>query len=139
MKCRTGKGVVAGVLGAISAVGLLLGMTTDYDKNTKSYWAALGARKLLLACEAYREHPASGNTYPNTLADLDRPEFGEPSFVKDDALTDPWGKPYRYSVVTSAKGEHVVFVWSERVVDGRVRSSGAMRTPGGKTILFGLE
>jgi hypothetical protein len=98
-------------------------------------------KRIIYACEAYRFSPSNtGNKPPAKLADLIHPPFEGGPFVRDAEadLLDPWGNPYRYALVPSAEGKFDAYVWSERVVDGRLTLIGAKLQADGGTHFFGL-
>jgi hypothetical protein len=105
------------------------GGTTDKAKESV---AELSARGLAVACEAYYVNPSSNNQPPKTLDDLVKPAFGGPSLVRNGAkdLLDPWGKKYQYAVGQDKDGSMMAFVWTERIVGGKVKVYG--RKPPGK-------
>jgi hypothetical protein len=126
---------------ALCVAGVVLTVsTTRYGTPERVSRAVLQAAALLTACEAYREHPESGNRYPASLAELVEPPFGGGPFLKDPAndLLDPWGNPFKYALVTDGAGQPVPHVWAERTADGRTARIGAKLTAGGKVEAFGL-
>jgi hypothetical protein len=88
------------------------------------------AHVVLAACEAYRAHPKSGNTYPDNLAELLTPPFGGSSFLKNgqEDLVDPWVSPFQLGLArvrTRVNGKDVeverAYVWTDRTIAGKVR------------------
>jgi hypothetical protein len=104
--------------------------------------AVAQSQSAVRACEQYRNHPANPDRgkYPTALADLAKQPFIKDSFLLggEEALRDPWGNPYRYAVVKNATSEDEVYVWSERLVDGKLKLLGAKRTANGEIEKFGL-
>ena len=131
-------GVLAAVLVLVIAVGLL-GLESS-DRNYMSHSAIDQARYLAIGCEMYYEHPKSGGKYPEKLADLIHPPFGDGPFVEDHSsdLIDPWGNPYKYALVQNENGKWEPYVWAERTVDGKTTLLGAKWTANGEAQLFGL-
>ena len=130
---RRSRTWVVGVLTALQAVGLVVAAVTHTtDRNAAQIWATYKARVLVLACQAYREHPGSGGRYTSTLADALAPPFGgsllgegeDPS----DVLTDAWGNPFKYAVVLNDAGEPEPYVWAERTRDGAPTLIGAEKS-----------
>jgi hypothetical protein len=90
--------------------------------------ATLATQSLAQAGEAYAINPANeGNRYPQVLADLSKPRFGGPSYLKNGVkdITDPWGRLYDCAYEANEKGDPQFYVWTERVVNGKVRVYGA--------------
>ena len=107
-------------------VALVLGFFSAQQDGAKEKVAELSAKGLAQACEAYYLNPASGDIYPQTLADLVKPPFGGASFVRNGAkdLIDPWGKEYKYALEALRDGTQVPRVWTERVVNGKTKVYG---------------
>jgi hypothetical protein len=126
--------VVLAIAGAIALV--FRGYVEDY----RGSMTVLQARTLIAACEAYQGHSSAENKYPSTLNDLVSPPWGGPSLLRNgkDELVDSWGSPFRDAVVPNEKGEVEIYVWAERIVDGKTSLIGAKRTGSGETQHFGL-
>jgi hypothetical protein len=124
----------------LAVISVLLLSAKESDRNQMSHEAIAHCRATLLACEAYYQHPGSGKKYPSSLTDLVEPPFGGPSFLRTGQtdLIDPWRNPYRYAVVKTASGDTELYVWAERVVNGKLKLLGAKMRPGGQTEVFGL-
>ena len=94
------------------------------------------ADELTLACQTYRDYnPAK--SLPEKLVDLLNPPFDAGPFISDHALKDGWGNPFRFALVPNSDGELEPYVWTERVVDGKVTLYGAKRTADGTRLLIG--
>ncbi len=137
----TRRRLTYGILGVLALLSLLLFASLwsiRYNPWTTTYSATYLAKRLLGACEAFREHPASGGKYPASLSELHSPPFGGSSFLRDGQsdLLDPWGNPFRYVVVAGADGKQEVYIWAERTVDGKLTLAGAKRTTEGQVLLF---
>jgi hypothetical protein len=140
MKRRWLAYLALGTLVVLLGLGLMTALTVDYGgSSTRTGEAVYHASGLLLGCEAYRRNPGSGGKYPASLSELLAPPFGGGSFLRNgqDDLIDPWGNPVRYAVVRTKDGGQEVYVWGERVVDGRLRLVGAKMTPDGQVEVFG--
>jgi hypothetical protein len=92
------------------------------EEEVKGTVAGLRARSIVLACEAYRANPANAKgVFPASLKDLVTPPFGGAAYLKNAQadLLDPWGREFRYEVVTDDKGGERPYVWTERTADGK--------------------
>lgn len=104
---------------AVALCALPLPALVEKAKEDK---ARRGCQSVVFACEAYQNHPQNKTgEYPAKLAELVKPPFGGPSFLRNgkDDLIDPWGNAFQYAVEKNKKGELKVFVWTERTVDGK--------------------
>ncbi|MCI0699673.1 MAG: hypothetical protein L0241_01125 [Planctomycetia bacterium] len=121
----------------LSALGTLVPPVSDAPPR-----AVFQAKAIVEACEAYRDNPTNPERgkYPSTLIELVNPPFGGPPFLRNGEadLFDPWGKQFEYAVKTDTEGNTEVSVWTERIVDGKLKLLGAKRTTTGKIELFGL-
>lgn len=132
------------MLAALVALGLVVGAITDTtDKNANLIWATYKARDLVLACQAYRQHPGSGGKYPATLADLLAPPFGGGPLLGEGenpkyTLMDPWANPFKYAVVLNEAGDPEPYVWAELTRNGATTLVGAKLTAEGEVVAFGL-
>jgi type II secretory pathway pseudopilin PulG len=94
------------------------------DEATKEAIAKNDARVIEQACKKYYLENAK---WPAKLADIaDLLENGK------KALNDPWGKEYKFAIVTK-KGEDGTeiqrpYIWTERTVDGKIKVYG-MKPP----------
>ena len=89
--------------------------------------AFLGVHNIRTAGEAYAISPANKEgRYPGTPTDLVKPPFSKFSFLKNKEkdLMDPWGGLYRCRTELDDRGNVRFYVWTERVVDGKVRRIG---------------
>jgi hypothetical protein len=128
-------GIAALVLLAATLVTLKLA-TKVRDGLSPVKVSIVRASELTEACQIYRDcNPAK--TYPEKLEDLLHPTFYAGPFVSDHILKDGWGDPFRYALVPNADGELEPYVWTERVMDGKVTLYGAKRTADGKSLLIG--
>jgi hypothetical protein len=110
----------------MSLVAFVLSWMGSVDTSLENH-AALMAKALLNAGEAYTLHPANKEgRYPGTVADLVKPPFAKVSFLKDNEkdLMDPWGAIYRCRTDTDERRTVRFYVWTERVVGGKVRRLG---------------
>ncbi len=135
--------VLALIVLVLTLMGLSLVAPPPYDMNWSASRVTFDTTEIAHACGAYRNSEKNaGKKFPTTIDDLIRPMpgGGGPFLdVRPSDLIDPWGNPYRYAVVTSANGEQEVYVWAERIVDGKLKLLGAKCCADGEVRRFGLE
>lgn len=110
----------------MNIVLILLAMPSSLDA-AQERWARLQVNGLISAAEAYAANPANKQgRWPSTLAELLKPPFGDIQFLrnKEKDLMDPWGMPYRCLTDQDERGRVRFYVWTERVVAGKVRKIG---------------
>ena len=101
--------------------------------------ATFSAVYILKACHAYAKHPETSGQPPMNLTELIEPKFGGCAFLEGGqaALTDPWGKPFRYANVLNDRGEMEYYVWSERNTNSSLSFHGAKLLADGTVLTFG--
>jgi len=82
--------VVVAILVVLASIGIVVFRYLD-DANEKV--ARLGIKNIQTAVEAYK---LSHGSYPQTLQELTMPEGGKAAYLEDQALIDPWQRPYGY-------------------------------------------
>lgn len=102
-------------------------------------WAISSAVHILKACHAYAKHPETGGQPPMNLNGLIEPKFGGRAFLEGGktALTDPWGRPFRYASVSNDHGEMEYYVWTERTNPSSLTIVGAKLTTDGTVLAIG--
>jgi hypothetical protein len=135
------RGIGIGVVVIVLAAVMYAVACPRYLGPTRSGKAALQAKDIVCACEAYRDNPGSGKKYPNTLIELVRPPFGGGSYLQNGEadLIDPWGNRFEYRVEPNAAGETEVRVWTVGVLGGKQKVIGATRHANGEVEVFGRE
>jgi hypothetical protein len=132
-------GLLAALLVGVALFVLIFG-TKESDRYYTTHRTIDKAKTLVLACQAYRKDPKSGQAYPATLADLLHPPSGGEPILYEGAneLVDCWGRPLKYALVPNDHGEPEPYVWAERTVNGKTTLIGAKGTADGEITLFGL-
>lgn len=96
--------VVVAILVILATVASIA-VTRNLDDAKKSQ-AQLKAAAIAKAMESYYISPSSGNTYPASMGDLVKPNWGGSSFLNDpvnDPL-DPWKQQFTIEVTQSVDG-----------------------------------
>jgi general secretion pathway protein G len=102
------------ILVVVAIIVILAGVAVvavpRYIEDGRRTSALAGCKNLATAIEAYTTNPGNPDGIPpSQLADLVRPPFGGPSFLRNgEADTrDPWGKPY--NIEQSQRGDGTVY------------------------------
>src|SRR5262245_37826594 len=111
------------VLGClVAAVGFLVGVgifvavlgvaATRSIEDAKQSSAHLKAREISQAAELYKLSPKNPTMeYPTRLEEMVLPPFGGPPFLNDqEALLDPWGKPFQMEVRAKSSGDTYILI-----------------------------
>jgi prepilin-type N-terminal cleavage/methylation domain-containing protein len=95
------------ILAGIATVGFM-----KYMDDAKINTARMNAQNIHKACKAY--YTQNDQNWPADLSVLADPTLGRSYLDKgQEALMDPWGKPYQMQQVQNANGEEELFIFTQ--------------------------
>jgi hypothetical protein len=131
--------IVTCILTVLIIAFVIIEMEYSIDGLSNEEHATFCAVNILKSCHAYAKHPDTSGQPPMKLTELIEPKFGGRVFLDGGqaALTDPWGKPFRYANVSNESGEMEYYVWSERYLRSSLSIHGAKLMTDGTVLTFG--